>query len=236
MKVHIVSETAFIMKGQGVHTAFVDSVELLKEKNDIEVIVNEEGYGDVFYGHTYGPYYFWKGRKYKRNRIHTAHVIPDSIKGSLPMWKLLYPFVKWYFKKVFSFADVVIAISPMVEEAVKALGVTTKIVKIYNPILTEKWKRNEYNQTKGRRILKKKDDDIIVLGVGQLQGRKGVEDFLDIAESLPEAKFIWVGGRPFGALTEGINRINSRIKRSSKHIHFTGMLDLSEMPEYIRSC
>lgn len=230
MKVHVVSETDFLIKGQGVHTAFVESVELLKEKNDIEVIVNGEGFGDVFHGHTYGPYYFWKGRKYKRKRIHTAHVIPDSIKGSLPLWKLFYPFIKWYFKKVYSFADVVIAISPMVEQAIKQLGVTTKIVKIYNPILAEKWKRNEEKRTKGRRMLGINNENKIVLGVGQLQGRKGIEDFLDIAEALPEAQFIWAGGRPFGVFTEGINRINSRIKSASKHIHFIGVVDLSEMP------
>ena len=33
MKVHIVSETEFVTKGQGVHTAHVDLLELLKEKN-----------------------------------------------------------------------------------------------------------------------------------------------------------------------------------------------------------
>ncbi|WP_299289470.1 glycosyltransferase [uncultured Mucilaginibacter sp.] len=68
------------------------------------------------------------------------------------------------------------------------------------------------------------------MGVGQLQSRKGVEDFLDIAEALPEATFVWVGGRPFGKLTEGIKRINTRIKEASPHIHFTGMLDLKYMP------
>jgi len=232
MKVHVVSETAYLMKGQGVHTAFVEGVELLKEKNDIEVIVNGEGFGDVFHGHTYGPYYFWKGRKYKKKRIHTAHVIPDSIKGSLPMWKLFYPFIKWYFKKVYSYADVIIAISPMVEQAIRELGVTTKIVKIYNPVLLDKWKRNEEKRTRGRRLLGINDEDKIVLGVGQLQSRKGVEDFLDIAEAMPEAQFVWAGGRPFGAFTEGIGRIDSRIKSASKHIHFTGVLDLSDM-EYV---
>jgi 1,2-diacylglycerol-3-alpha-glucose alpha-1,2-galactosyltransferase len=232
MKVHVVSETAYLMKGQGVHTAFVEGVELLKEKNDIEVIVNGEGFGDVFHGHTYGPYYFWKGRKYKKKRIHTAHVIPDSIKGSLPMWKLFYPFIKWYFKKVYSYADVVIAISPMVEQAIRELGVTTKIVKIYNPVLLDKWKRNEEKRSKGRELLGISGEDKIVLGVGQLQSRKGVEDFLDIAEAMPEAQFVWAGGRPFGVFTEGIDRIDSRIKTASKHIHFTGVLDLSDM-EYL---
>jgi len=230
LKIHVVSETPFVMKGQGVHTAFVEQVELLKEKNDVQVVVNEEGWGDLMHAHTYGPYYFWKGRKYKGRRIHTAHVIPDSIKGSLPMWKRLFPFVNWYFKKVFSYADIVIALSPMVEEAVRALGVKSRTVKIYNPVLISKWKRTEENRQQGRQLLKLSGDQKTVLGVGQLQSRKGLEDFLDIAEAIPEATFVWVGGRPFGKLTEGIERINARIKTASPHIHFPGMFDLAAMP------
>ncbi|RYE25477.1 MAG: glycosyltransferase, partial [Sphingobacteriaceae bacterium] len=78
--------------------------------------------------------------------------------------------------------------------------------------------------------LKLYGDKKVILGVGQLQSRKGVEDFLDIAEALPEAEFIWVGGRPFGKLTEGIKRINNRIKTVSAHIHFRGLFDLADMP------
>jgi 1,2-diacylglycerol-3-alpha-glucose alpha-1,2-galactosyltransferase len=230
LKIHVVSETPFVMKGQGVHTAFVEQVQLLKEKNDVKVVVNEEGWGDVMHGHTYGPYYFWKGRKYKGRRIHTAHVIPDSIKGSLPFWNHLFPFVNWFFKKVFSYADVVIALSPMVEEAILALGVKSRIVKIYNPVLISKWKRTDENRQKGRHLLNLSGDKKVILGVGQLQSRKGLEDFLDIAEAIPEATFIWVGGRPFGKFTEGIERINNRIKKASAHIHFPGMFDLAAMP------
>src|ERR1035437_3898394 len=100
LKIHLVSETTFAVKGNGVHTAFMDLIKLMKEKNDIQVVINGEGYGDVFHSHTYGPYYFWKGRRYKGKRIFTVHVIPDSIKGSLPGWRALMPFAKWYFKLV----------------------------------------------------------------------------------------------------------------------------------------
>jgi 1,2-diacylglycerol-3-alpha-glucose alpha-1,2-galactosyltransferase len=79
MTVHVVSETEFMLKGQGVHTAFVDHVELLKEKKDVDVVINAEGFGNIFHSHTYGPYFFWKGRHYKGKRIYTVHVIPDSI-------------------------------------------------------------------------------------------------------------------------------------------------------------
>ncbi len=230
MKVHLVSETPFVRKGNGVHTAFVESVELLKEKNDIEVVVNEEGSGDVFHSHTYGPYYFWKGRNYKGRRIHTAHVIPDSIKGSLPKWKYWMPFMKWYFRKVFNYADVIIALSPTVESEIRKLGVDRRIEKINNPVFIDRWKRNEEMRRLGRNKLGIKDDEFVVLGVGQLQPRKGIEDFIDIAYAIPEAKFVWAGGRPFGALTEAVSRINARVSEASDRILFTGMLDLKDMP------
>jgi 1,2-diacylglycerol-3-alpha-glucose alpha-1,2-galactosyltransferase len=229
MKVHVVSESIYITKGNGVHTAFMELIDLLKEKSDVEVIVNEEGYGDVFHCHTYGPYYFWKGIRYKGRRIHTVHVIPDSIKGSLPNWRLFMPFVKWYFKMVYSYADVCLAISPMVEQGIKDLGVNTRIERIYNPINIEKWKRTDEMRSEGRKMLGLSDTDFVVLGVGQLQGRKGVEDFLDIAESVPEAKFVWAGGRPFGLFTEGITRIDAKVAKSPQ-IKFTGMVDLNKMP------
>lgn len=230
MKIHIASETQYMVKGNGVHTAFIDHVELLKSKNDIEIAVNNEGRGDIFHCHTYGPYYFLKGLGYKNKRIHTVHVIPDSIKGSLPMWQVFMPFVNWYLKQVYSYASVCIAISPMVEEAIKQSGAKTEIVRIFNPININKWIRTPENRKKGREILGLSDDDFVVLGVGQLQARKGVEDFMDVAEALPQAKFVWAGGRPFKAMTEGIARIDARINSAGSNIQFTGMLDLELMP------
>jgi 1,2-diacylglycerol-3-alpha-glucose alpha-1,2-galactosyltransferase len=230
MTVHVVSETEFMLKGQGVHTAFVDHVELLKEKKDIDVVINAEGSGNIFHSHTYGPYFFWKGRHYKGKRIYTVHVIPDSIKGSLPLWKYWLPLVKWYFKKVYSYADICIAISPQVENAIKDLGSDTKIVRISNPVPVERWKFSEQKRKKGREMFGYSRTDFVVLGVGQLETRKGVEDFLDVAESMPDTKFLWVGGRPFGAFTEGISKLNHRIQNASSHIKFAGLLSLEDMP------
>lgn len=228
---HIVSETPYVNKGQGVHSAFIEHVKLMKEKNDIGVVVNQEGYGDIFHSHTYGPYYFWKGRKYKGKRIFTAHVIPDSVKGSFPVWRFWMPFVKLYLKKVYSYADVCIAISPNVSNAIRDLGAHTNIVMITNPVRIDRWKRTEEMRRNGRKKLGINSTDFLVMGAGQLEGRKGVDDFLEVAEAMPELKFVWVGGRPFGLMTEGIKRINAKISKASSHIKFTGLLDFSEMPE-----
>jgi 1,2-diacylglycerol-3-alpha-glucose alpha-1,2-galactosyltransferase len=203
---------------------------LLKEKDDIEVVVNNEGTGDIFHGHTYGLYYLWKGRKYKGRRVFTAHVIPDSIKGSLPVWWLFMPFIRLGLKIVYSYADVCIAISPMVEKAIINTGAKTRIVNIYNPVNIDTWKRTEEKRKKGRQMLGLTVNEFVVLGVGQLAGRKGVENFLDIAELIPEVRFVWVGGRPFGRLTEGIKRINERFTNAGDNVLNAGQINLEEMP------
>jgi 1,2-diacylglycerol-3-alpha-glucose alpha-1,2-galactosyltransferase len=230
MKIHVISETPFIMKATGVHTAFMDHIELLKEKDDVEVVINDEGTGDVFHGHTYGLYYLWKGRKYKGRRVFTAHVIPDSIKGSLPAWWLFMPFIKLGLKIVYSYADVCIAISPMVEKAIIGSGAKTRIVNIYNPVHLETWRRTDENRIRGRQMLGLGKNEFVVLGVGQLTGRKGVDDFLDVAESIPEVRFVWAGGRPFGGFTEGIKRIDERFAGAGPNVINAGQIELTEMP------
>ncbi len=230
MKIHVVSETEFIMKATGVHTAFRDHVELLKEKNDVEVVVNDEGTGDVFHGHTYGLYYLWKGRKYKGRRVFTAHVIPDSIKGSLPSWRLFMPFIKLGLKIVYSYADVCIAISPEVEKAIHRTGAKTKIVRIFNPINIDMWKRTCENREKGRKMLGLSKREFVILGAGQLIGRKGVEDYLDIAAAIPEVKFVWAGGRPFKGFSEGIKRINEKFESAGNNVIYAGQIELENMP------
>jgi 1,2-diacylglycerol-3-alpha-glucose alpha-1,2-galactosyltransferase len=230
MKVHVISETPFIMKATGVHTAFMEHIELLREKDDIQVVVNDEGTGDVFHGHTFGLYYLWKGRKYKGRRVFTAHVIPDSIKGSLPVWRLFMPFIRLGLKLVYSYADVCIAISPMVEKAIRDSNAKTRIVNIYNPVHVDTWRRTAENRVRGRQRLGLKENEFVVLGVGQLIGRKGIDDFLDIARAVPEVKFVWAGGRPFGKLTEGIKRIDERIRNAGINFINAGPVDLEDMP------
>ena len=229
MKLHIVSESDHF-KGNGVYTAFVSHIELMKGVKNVEVVVNNEGYGDIFHCHTWGPALFLKGLRYKGRRILTVHVIPESIVGSLPLWPFFMPLVKWYFRKVYSFVDVCIAISPHVEEAIRDLGAKTEIVRISNPISTEKWHASPEKRKQGRALLGIGEDAFVILGVGQLQGRKGVEDFIEVARQMPEATFVWVGGRPFKAMTEGVARINKQMEHAPSNLTFTGMIELESMP------
>jgi 1,2-diacylglycerol-3-alpha-glucose alpha-1,2-galactosyltransferase len=232
MKIHMVSETAFYAKGMGVHTAFVDLVNLLRKNDEVDVVVNNDGHGDVFHAHTYGFYYFFKGWRYKGRRIHTIHTTPETLEGSIPFYKLVRPFANLYFKMVYNFADVCIVISPTVRKSLEKLNIKSKLVYINNPILTAAWDNNAGKKESIRKGLGIAENEFVVLGVGQLQKRKGVEDFIDMATKMPHLSFIWVGGRPFGNATEGISRINDRIKNAPKNVQFTGLVPLETMSNY----
>ena len=230
MKVHMVSELSWLLKGNGVNTAFLQLVDLLTEHHAVQVVINGQGRGDVYHSHSYGFFYFLRGLGYKGRRILTVHVIPDSARGSIPGARMLMPLLRWYFKKVYTYADVCIALSPMVEKAILETGAKTRIERIHNPIPIDFWRRTDDKRAMGRKMLDLQEDDFVVLGVGQIEGRKGVEDFLSFTEEIPEAKFVWAGGRPFGPLTEGLQRINALMAKAPKQVKFPGMFDLKEMP------
>jgi glycosyltransferase involved in cell wall biosynthesis len=54
---------------------------------------------------------------------------------------------------------------------------------------------------------------------------RGVELFLNLAKSLPQAQFVWVGGRP-----EDIN--HWKLHAESDNITFTGFIPNSDLPLY----
>jgi 1,2-diacylglycerol-3-alpha-glucose alpha-1,2-galactosyltransferase len=226
MKIHVISSTEFMVQGTGVHSAFRSMVDLLNEHNDVEVVVNEEGSGDVFHSHSYGLYFFLKSLKYKGRRIHTVHTTPDTLKGSIMFASLIQPFSNLYFKLVFNHVDVCIAISPMVEQRLKSWGVKSRIVRINNPVALEKWQPKPESKARGRAMMGLKKDDFVVLGVGQLQKRKGVEDFLTLCRKHPNMQFVWAGGKPFGPLTEGFSQADDL----PANLKFLGMVDLATMP------
>jgi glycosyltransferase involved in cell wall biosynthesis len=64
-----------------------------------------------------------------------------------------------------------------------------------------------------------------VMCTGHLYAGRGAELFLDLAESLPEAQFVWVGGRP-----EDIEAWKKRVK--SENVNFTGFIPNRDLPRY----
>jgi 1,2-diacylglycerol-3-alpha-glucose alpha-1,2-galactosyltransferase len=231
IRVNVLSESQYWGKGQGVHTAFMDTVEMLRKRGDVEVLVNSRRACDVLHAHTFGPLYWSLMGRYPRRRLMSAHVVPASMEGSLLGWQVWgKPFAR-YMVAAYNSAEVVIAVAPAVRRTLESLGVTSRQVVITNPVNLDKFRPNLVWRKKGRRRLGLKAGERAVLCVGQIQPRKGVADFISAARANPSLTFVWAGGRPFSVATESYGELNRLIRQAPPNVRFPGIFELAVMPE-----
>ncbi|MFI5208832.1 MAG: glycosyltransferase family 4 protein [Gemmatimonadales bacterium] len=229
---NITSETAFWgMEGQGGHTGFLDCIDLMSRHGDLEVFVNSKRQCDVLHSHSWGPGYYLRGLRYPGRRILTAHAIPESAEGSLPfMCDSTRAFVRRYLKGIYDFSNVVVAVDPRSAESLRRLPVRSPVEVVSNAIRTERFLPSESLRREGRALLGIDGRRPVVLGVGQVQPRKGIRDFSEVARALPDVDFIWVGGRPFGLVSAGLQDLNHLMATTPANLHFAGLHDLTMMP------
>ena len=65
------------------------------------------------------------------------------------------------------------------------------------------------------------NDAFVVLGVGQVQTRKGVMDFIDVANKMPDTTFVWCGGFSFGRITDGYDELKKVYENPPKNVSFS---------------
>ncbi|ACI19024.1 glycosyltransferase [Dictyoglomus thermophilum] len=234
--VNIVSEAqAWEVKGQGVYTATLVLTEALKKRDDVEVFLNANGLFDIAHLHTPGPYAISKGLLTGRRLVISAHVVPESVLGSFILSNLWLPLFTSYLVRYYNLADMVIAVSPKVKEELEEIGVKAPIVFVPNPVNLERFYKSQELRMEGRRRLGLSEEDFVAICSGQIQPRKGVDTFLEVANSLPFIKFVWVGGQPFSVLTAGYIEMNEKIKKAPPNVIFTGLIPYEEMPIYLNA-
>jgi 1,2-diacylglycerol-3-alpha-glucose alpha-1,2-galactosyltransferase len=228
----VLSETALLgLEHQGGHTGFLDCVELMSRHPDLEIEVNSRTPADVLHAHSWGPLYLWRGIGLAKRRIFTAHVLPETAEGAMPFAKIGAPLIHRYLKLVYGYSDVVVAVAPrMATRLRESLGVRGLIRTIPNPLRSDRFRPSPALREEGRRLLGITSDRPMVLGVGQLQPRKGIPDFAKVAWGTPEADFIWVGGRPFGMFSAGIAELRRLKANQPPNMRFAGMFPLDRMP------
>lgn len=229
IRVNVVSESGGF-EAQGVHTAFVDMLEALRQRDAVEVLVNSDAKADILHAHTFGPAYWRRRPSYKGRRVMTAHVIPDSFKGSLIGWRLWMPIASWYLKFAYNSADCVLAVAPHVKADLQRIGVRSRVEVLTNPVNERRFYPDYKRREEGRRRLGLEPGDKVAMGVGQVQPRKGVAEFIATAQLCPEVKFIWLGGRPFGRLTDAVKDLNAKIAKAPPNVKFPGTVSLEAMP------
>lgn len=223
------------VKGQGVSSAYIEQVNLVTDglKNKFEIKINKLSLCDIMHYHTIDFKFFLSMPFARINGTSVAyvHFVPETLEDSI---KLPFGIKQLFYKYVMAFyrnADHLVVVNPYFIEILKSYNIDeSKITYIPNYVSEE----NFYNYDEPRiKAIKGKYniplDKFIVLGVGQVQSRKGIMDFIRVANSLPQIQFIWAGGFSFGAITEGYKELKLVMENPPNNVKFIGIIEREQM-------
>ncbi len=235
LKVTQISESEFSVKGHGVHTAFVETSNALRRRDDVELQINSKAPTDIVHIHTVGTYALGRLLWGKGKKIVSAHIVPDSLVGSLRGARWWHGIATWYLKWFYNHADVVLAVSDETKQVLEQIGVIRPIEVIYNMVDASRYARSPDSRAQARAKLGFSTDDWIVASNGQVQPRKRVDIFVKLARAMPETKFVWVGGIPFKAAAAQYEKMKKTMNSAPSNVVFTGVVSLDDVALYLQA-
>ena len=226
------------VKGQGVGSAFEDHVKILRMSEKIRVFVNDEKIHDVLHVHTMDvPSFFeiWRYKRAGKKVSISVHVVPDSLKGSLKIPGFLRKGFGVYLRYFYGSADRCVVVNPYFKKELVKMGIKEeKIVFIPNTVSTDVFYPRD-DKKELRKMLGLPEKAFIVIGSGQIQQRKGIDDFVRTAEVLKDTLFIWLGGFSFGRMMKGYERYKKLVENPPKNVIFTGIVDREKVALYLNA-
>ncbi|GHV96902.1 glycosyl transferase [Lactobacillus nasalidis] len=224
--------------GQGVGAAYQELIRLLRTHlvDDFYVTINKYGRSDLTHYHTINPTYFANSFSPARGRkIGYVHFLPDTLEGSIKLpgvaKQVFYQYVIDFYKRM----DQIVVVNPIFIDKLTEYGLDKNKIR-YIPNFVAKSEFYEQTQAKKnatRQELGIPQDKFVVFGDGQVQARKGVDDFAKLAEANPDFQFVWAGGFSFGKITDGYDHFKKLVDNPPKNLTFTGIIDREKLVDYL---
>lgn len=224
--------------GQGVGSAYKELINLLRKDlvDQFYVTVNKYGSSDLTHYHTINPTYFANSFSPARGRkIGYVHFLPETLEGSIKLpgfaKKVFYKYVVDFYRRM----DQIVVVNPIFIDKLVKYGIDRQKVK-YIPNFVSKaefYPESLARKNAIRHQLHVPLDKFVVFGDGQVQQRKGIDDFVRMAQANPEVQFIWAGGFSFGKITDGYAHYQKLVANPPQNMIFTGIVERKKLVDYL---
>lgn len=240
IKINMFSE-ADSVKGQGVGSAYLELIRLLKTHlaDKFEVTINQHQRVDLTHYHTINPTFYLNSFSKKRGRkIGYVHFLPETLAGSIKlpqfMMQIFYKYVISFYKRM----DQIVVVNPIFIDKLVAHGLKREKIAYIPNFVTKSvfYEKSSEEKQKIRAELGIPADKFVIFGDGQVQERKGVDDFVKLARNNPEIQFIWAGGFSFGKITDGYDHYKELVDNPPANVIFTGIIDRNRLVDYCNIC
>ncbi len=223
--------------GQGVGSAYLELMGLLKKyfPDEFKIKVNNFSRSAISHYHTIDPQFFLSTWSPKRGRkIGYVHFLPDTLDSSLTLPGVARVSLDKYVIAFYKRMDHLVVVNPNFIPRLAAYGIDPDdVTYIPNFVATKTF----HPETAERQRLLRDELDVaqdafVVFGAGQVQERKGIDDFIELAKQNPDMQFIWAGGFSFGAITNGYSHLKKEVANAPANLKFTGIIPRETMIHY----
>ena len=232
IKINMLSK-ADSVEGQGVGSAYLEQVGLLREgASDVfDIVINDKNDADIVHVHSINPNFYFKMKNTKGVSVCYVHFLPHTLDGSIKLPKPILNIFKKYVIKFYNNADHLVVVNPIFIKDLEKYNIKReKITYIPNYVSKDNfYKKSKKEKDNIRSELGISKDSFVVLGVGQIQTRKGVLDFVSVAKSLPDITFVWCGGFSFGKITDGYDELKQVYENPPSNLKFLGIVPRDKM-------
>ncbi|WP_134772956.1 glycosyltransferase family 4 protein [Ornithinimicrobium flavum] len=238
--VNMASESDISVQGHGVHTAYVELAGALERRDDVTLVRGAYGERvecDVYHLHTMGSAMWRKVLDRRARTVVSAHVIPDSLVGSIRGARHWAPLARAYMRWFYRRADKVLAVSGTVARVLEhELGVAGhRIEVLHNTVDMSAYRTTPEDRAAARRHLGIAEDAFVVVGVGQVQPRKRLDVVDRLAREHPDVSFVWVGGIPFRHLGAEHGAMRRLMDQAPDNLHYTDVVPHPEVRRHLQA-
>lgn len=233
LKLDILSK-ATSAPAQGVGSVYLEQTKMLEKygKDDFLFFYNKHSSKmDLYHIHSVNPTFYFMMKK-RRTTICFVHFMPDTLEGSIHLPKFAFRIFKQYVISFYKKAKELVVVNPSFIPRLEEYGLKKEhITYIPNFVSQENFYPMPEKKKEFRKKYKIPLDAFVVLGVGQVQTRKGILDFIHLSEENPDMFFVWAGGFSFKNITDGYSELKKEMEKKRDNLLFTGILKREEMNE-----
>ncbi|HEP7075564.1 TPA: glycosyltransferase family 4 protein [Streptococcus pyogenes] len=134
-----------------------------------------------------------KAQKAGKKVIMHGHSTEEDFRNSFIFSNLLSPWFKKYLCHFYNKADAIITPTLYSKSLIESYGVKSPIFAVSNGIDLEQYGADPKKEAAFRRYFDIKEGEKVVMGAGLFFLRKGIDDFVKVAQAMPDVRFIWFG-------------------------------------------
>lgn len=224
MKVLLYLEAEHYLRKSGIGRA-IKHQERALELAGVPYTTNPKEDYDLVHVNTYG-YKSWRlmsqAKRLGKKVIMHGHSTEEDFRDSFIGSNLLSPLFRWYLCQFYKKADAIITPTTYSKRLIANYGISTPIYAVSNGIDLSRYTTTSSKEAIFRQYFKLTEDQPVVMCAGLYFKRKGIEDFIKVAEKMPHVRFIWFGETNKWVIPWSVRRLVE--KHHPQNVTFAGYI------------